>query len=162
MTPLELKIYAIVRQIPAGKVATYGQIAALAGDAHLARFVGNVMHKNPAPFIELARQAGFRDGSAVQADPAALSGLAAQKERTALSGQSAQEDPAALSRPTAASADFEPVPCHRVVASSGRMGANFGLGGPAIQAAMLRLEGVEVTDGRVDLVYFAFTAISSI
>ena len=153
MTPLELKIYALVRQIPAGRVATYGQIAALAGDAHLARFVGNVMHKNPVPFIELARQAGFRDGSAVQEGTAALSRLAAQKERA---------DPAALSRPAAASADFEPVPCHRVVASSGRMGANFGLGGPAIQAAMLRKEGVEVTDGRVDLAYFAFTAISSI
>ena len=162
MTSLELKIYALVRQIPAGKVATYGQIAALAGDAHLARFVGNVMHKNPVPFTELAREAGFRDGSAVQADPAALSGLAAQKERTALSGRPAPEGPAALSRPAAASADFEPVPCHRVVASSGRMGANFGLGGPAIQAAMLRKEGVEVTDGRVDLRYFAFTAISSI
>lgn len=148
MTSLELKIYALVRQIPAGKVATYGQIAALAGDAHLARFVGNVMHKNPAPFIELARQAGFRDGSAVQADPAALSG------QTVHLGQSAQEDPAALSRPAAAPADFAPVPCHRVVSSSGRMGANFGLGGPAIQAAMLRLEGVEVTDGRVDLAKF--------
>lgn len=161
MTPLELKIYAIVRTIPAGKVATYGQIAALAGDAHLARVVGNVMHKNPAPFLELAREAGFRDGPAVQADPAALSGFAAQKERTALSGRPAQTGRTTLSRPAAASADFEPVPCHRVVASSGRMGANFGLGGPAIQAAMLCLEGVEVTDGRVDLAYFAFTASSS-
>lgn len=142
MTALELKIYAIVRQIPAGKVATYGQIATLAGDAHLARVVGNVMHKNPAPFLELAREAGFRDGSAAQADPAALSGFAAQDERTA------------LSRPAAAPADFEPVPCHRVVSSSGRMGTNFGLGGPAIQAAMLRREGVEVVDGRVDLAKF--------
>lgn len=155
MTPLELKIYAIVRQIPAGKVATYGQIAALAGDAHLARVVGNVMHKNPAPFLELAREAGFRDGSAAQADPAALSGFAAQKERTAQTGRTT------LSRPAAVPADFKPVPCHRVVASSGRMGANFGLGGPAIQAAMLRLEGVEVVDGQVDLRYFAFTASSS-
>lgn len=151
MTPLELKIYAIVRTIPAGKVATYGQIAALAGDVHLARFVGNVMHKNPVPFTELAREAGFRE----QADSAALSG------QTVHLGQSAQEDPAALSRPAAAPADFAPVPCHRVVSSSGRMGANFGLGGPAIQAAMLRLEGVEVVDGRVDLAYFAFTASSS-
>ncbi len=37
----------------------------------------------------------------------------------------------------------------------------YALGGPAIQAAMLRREGVEVVDGRVDLRYFAFTASSS-
>lgn len=149
MTSLELKIYDLVRKIPAGKVATYGQIATLAGDAHLARVVGNVMHKNPVPFLELARDVGFRDG------------LPAQDGLSPLSRPAAPEGPAALSRPAAAPADFEPVPCHRVVSSSGRMGANFGLGGPAIQAAMLRKEGVEVTDGWVDLAYFAFTASSS-
>ena len=43
------RIYEIVKQIPKGKVATYGQIAALAGDKNMARAVGNALHKNPDP-----------------------------------------------------------------------------------------------------------------
>lgn len=43
------KIYNIVKQIPYGKVATYGQIAALCGNPHYARAVGNALHKNPNP-----------------------------------------------------------------------------------------------------------------
>ncbi len=43
------RIYEIVKQIPKGKVATYGQIAALAGDKNMARAVGNALHKNPNP-----------------------------------------------------------------------------------------------------------------
>ena len=34
------KIYEVVKQIPKGKVATYGQVAALAGNRHWARVVG--------------------------------------------------------------------------------------------------------------------------
>ena len=34
------KIYKVVRKIPRGKVATYGQIAALAGNPRWARVVG--------------------------------------------------------------------------------------------------------------------------
>lgn len=40
------RIYAIVRQIPAGKVATYGQIAEIAGDC-TARVVGYAMAAAP-------------------------------------------------------------------------------------------------------------------
>ena len=40
-------IYAAVRHIPRGKTATYSQIAALAGNRNLRRYVGNVLHKNP-------------------------------------------------------------------------------------------------------------------
>ena len=43
------KIYAVVRQIPRGKVATYGQVAALAGNRHWARVVGYALHVNPDP-----------------------------------------------------------------------------------------------------------------
>lgn len=43
------RIYAAVKQIPKGKVATYGQIAALAGDAKMSRAVGNALHHNPNP-----------------------------------------------------------------------------------------------------------------
>lgn len=42
-------IYEIVRQIPYGTVATYGQIAALAGNKRLSRVVGYALHVNPDP-----------------------------------------------------------------------------------------------------------------
>lgn len=43
------RIYEAVRKIPKGKVATYGQVAALAGNPKMARAVGNALHKNPDP-----------------------------------------------------------------------------------------------------------------
>ena len=43
------RIYEAVKKIPKGKVATYGQIAELAGDKRMARAVGNALHKNPDP-----------------------------------------------------------------------------------------------------------------
>lgn len=43
------RIYEVVRQIPAGRVATYGQIAALAGNKRWARVVGYALHVNPDP-----------------------------------------------------------------------------------------------------------------
>lgn len=43
------RIYEAVKKIPAGHVATYGQIAELAGDKKMARAVGNALHKNPDP-----------------------------------------------------------------------------------------------------------------
>ena len=42
-------IYDVVRQIPRGSVATYGQIAALAGNRHWSRVVGYALHANPDP-----------------------------------------------------------------------------------------------------------------
>lgn len=41
------KVYAAVRKIPAGSVATYGEIAVLVGRPGAARAVGNAMHVNP-------------------------------------------------------------------------------------------------------------------
>jgi methylated-DNA-protein-cysteine methyltransferase-like protein len=38
------RIYAVVRRIPRGRVATYGQVAALAGRAGHAREVGYALH----------------------------------------------------------------------------------------------------------------------
>ena len=43
------KIYAAVCEIPRGRVATYGQVAAMAGNGGAARAVGNALHRNPAP-----------------------------------------------------------------------------------------------------------------
>lgn len=43
------KVYAFIKRIPLGKVATYGQIAAYLGNKHLCRTVGNILHNNPDP-----------------------------------------------------------------------------------------------------------------
>lgn len=43
------KIYEVVKQIPKGKVATYGQVAALTGNPRWARVVGYALHANPDP-----------------------------------------------------------------------------------------------------------------
>lgn len=88
------RIYNAVKQIPSGKVATYGQVAELAGDRKMARAVGNALHKNPQPGI---------------------------------------------------------IPCHRVVNSKGELAGEFAFGGAGAQAKLLIAEGVEVTNGRVDL-----------
>ena len=43
------KIYEIVKQIPKGKVATYGQIARIVGNPNLSQIVGYALHVNPDP-----------------------------------------------------------------------------------------------------------------
>ena len=42
-------IYDVVRKIPRGRVATYGQIAMLAGNPRWSRVVGYALHVNPDP-----------------------------------------------------------------------------------------------------------------
>lgn len=45
-TPAE-RIYAVIRRIPSGRVATYGQVAALAGLPGRARLVGRSLRETP-------------------------------------------------------------------------------------------------------------------
>lgn len=42
------KIYHVVKQIPKGYVATYGQVAAMAGNRRWARVVGYALHVAPS------------------------------------------------------------------------------------------------------------------
>lgn len=44
-------VYGIVKQIPKGKVATYGQIAKLMGQPRKSKMVGWALHSNPQPGI---------------------------------------------------------------------------------------------------------------
>ena len=46
---MNISVYEVLKTIPEGKVGTYGQIAEFLGNKHLARVVGNVLHKNPDP-----------------------------------------------------------------------------------------------------------------
>lgn len=57
------RVYQITKRVPKGKVATYGQIARLAGSPKAARAVGAFMKKNPyAPTVPCHRVVGS-DGS---------------------------------------------------------------------------------------------------
>ena len=57
------RIYAVVRQIPYGRVATYGQIAALAGNPRWSRVVGYALHVNPEPGVIPCHRVVRRDGA---------------------------------------------------------------------------------------------------
>ena len=56
------KIYEVVKSIPEGKVATYGQVALLAGNPRWARVVGYALHVNPYPGIIPCHRVVNREG----------------------------------------------------------------------------------------------------
>lgn len=49
------RVYDLVRQIPAGRVMTYGQIAEILGEGYTARTVGYVMHGADAESVPWQR-----------------------------------------------------------------------------------------------------------
>ena len=50
-TPFQLKVYAALREVPAGKTVTYGELAKRAGYPGAARAVGTAMKKNRLPIV---------------------------------------------------------------------------------------------------------------
>lgn len=72
------RVYATVSQIPAGRVMTYGQIAALCGSPRSARIVGGVAHwGDPSlPWQRVVK----KDGSLAEGFPGGISGHAAALE----------------------------------------------------------------------------------
>ncbi|MGI6213768.1 MAG: MGMT family protein [Christensenellales bacterium] len=46
------EVYSVVKKIPSGRVATYGDVAALCGKKRAARQVGWALHQNPS-FMEI-------------------------------------------------------------------------------------------------------------
>ena len=56
-------VYEVVRQIPRGRVASYGQVARMCGRPRNARFVGYALHVNPEPGIIPCHRVVFKDGS---------------------------------------------------------------------------------------------------
>lgn len=57
------RIYEVVQHIPKGFVASYGQVAALAGNPRGARGVGFVLHRNPQPGVIPCHRVVFQNGS---------------------------------------------------------------------------------------------------
>ena len=72
------KIYIVVKSIPKGKVATYGQVALLAGNPRWARVVGYALHKNPEPGIIPCHRVVNRNGQV--AESFAFGGSNVQRE----------------------------------------------------------------------------------
>ena len=60
------RVFAVVKQIPRGKVATYGQIARIIGAPRSARYVGFALRANPNPGTDLSsipcHRVVFKDG----------------------------------------------------------------------------------------------------
>ncbi len=56
------QVYAVVRQIPKGRVATYGQIALLCGSPRASRAVGYALHYNPTPGVIPCHRVVNREG----------------------------------------------------------------------------------------------------
>ena len=72
------KIYEQVKKIPAGKVATYGQIALMAGNPRWSQIVGYALHSNPAPGIIPCHRVVNKEGKLAKSF--AFGGDNAQKE----------------------------------------------------------------------------------
>src|ERR1700716_2789531 len=53
--PFFAKVLSVVRRIPPGRVATYGEVAALAGRPRAARAVGNIMRGCARPDVPCHR-----------------------------------------------------------------------------------------------------------
>jgi len=56
------KVYEAVKLIPAGSVATYGQVAEAIGSKRLSRVVGYALHVNPQPGVIPCHRVVRRDG----------------------------------------------------------------------------------------------------
>lgn len=61
MSTLPERVYQLVVQIPKGKVATYGQLALLAGSPRASRIVGAAMYRAPAGLP--CHRVLYRDGT---------------------------------------------------------------------------------------------------
>ena len=79
MSSFSQRVYEVVKQIPPGRVATYGQVAAYAGNPRAARAVGNALHVNPdpehVPCFRVVNSQGFLSGAF------AFGGLYVQRDR---------------------------------------------------------------------------------
>lgn len=68
------RVYNVIRDVPFGRVVTYGDVAALAGSAYAARIVGGIAHygDDSLPWHRLVNRfgglaSGFPGGRSVQA-----------------------------------------------------------------------------------------------
>ncbi len=91
---LTAAVWRLVRRIPPGRVATYGQIAALAGRPGAARAVGRAMSECPAD-VPWHRVVNARGGISRRADP---DGMLTQRLRLEAEGVRLESGRVRLSR----------------------------------------------------------------
>lgn len=84
------RIYEVVCRIPEGKVASYGQVALLAGNSRWARVVGYALHSNPAPGVIPCHRVVNREGKV--AESFAFGGGDAQRDLLEKEGIIFEED----------------------------------------------------------------------
>lgn len=61
------KIYEVVKRIPKGKVASYGTVAAMAGNPRWSRVVGYALHTIPEPMVVPCHRVVTRNGEVSKA-----------------------------------------------------------------------------------------------
>ena len=61
------KIYEQVKKIPKGKVATYGQVALMAGNPRWSQIVGYALHSNPEPGVIPCHRVVNKEGKLAKA-----------------------------------------------------------------------------------------------
>lgn len=83
-------VYQIVMRIPKGKVASYGQIAALAGNPKMSRQVGWALHSNPYFGVVPCHRVVMKDGSLTKSF--AFGGAEAQKALLQSEGVQVSDD----------------------------------------------------------------------
>lgn len=88
MTTLRQDVEALMAKVPAGKVTTYGDIAALAGHANAARIVGGIAHYGDTslPWHRLVNRfgglaSGYHGGRRTQAEHLAAEGVTCTNNR---------------------------------------------------------------------------------
>ena len=84
------KIYEVVKSIPEGKVATYGLVAALAGNPRWSRVVGYALHVNPEPGVIPCHRVVNREGR--RAPSFAFGGEDAQRQLLSAEGITFEPD----------------------------------------------------------------------
>jgi methylated-DNA-protein-cysteine methyltransferase related protein len=85
------RIYAVVRRIPRGRVATYGQVAALAGLPHAPRVAGYALHAlpdgTPVPWHRVVAAGGRLALGRLSPDGAITQRLRLEKEGVRFDGR---------------------------------------------------------------------------
>ena len=83
-------VYEVVKQIPEGRVATYGDIARALGNARMSRQVGWALHSNPTPIVVPCHRVVNRRGELSSAF--AFGGTNVQRELLVNEGVEVDED----------------------------------------------------------------------
>lgn len=85
-----VKVYEVVKRIPKGKVATYGQVALMVGNPRASRVVGYALHVNPSQSEIPCHRVVNREGRLAPAF--AFGGLDEQRRLLISEGVAVSED----------------------------------------------------------------------